>query len=434
MLVIGGTDERERSRSPFFRGWRVVGGAFIVLMVGFGAIYAYAAFSEVLRTEFGASRTAVSMIFALSSFTCFGMSAISGPLADRIGPRILGVIGMAAVGVGLAATGWARSLVEICAIHALLIGAGVGCAYVPAIAAVQRWFVRRRGLASGIAACGIGLGTLVVPPAAEQLIDAAGWRGAFGMLGLIAAVLGIGGALLLDAAPERHGLHPDGDASPSPRAGGRPVADASVAEVLRTRDFWRLYAGAFLVSITMALPFAHLVAFGLDLGLSRNEAVSLICLIGLGSLAGRFGFGALADAVGRHATFTLCCAGLAATSVLWWAATGLATLSVFALAFGALNGGFVALLPAFLADRFGARSASGIIGLLYTGRGLATLIGPALAGAAFDGLGGYAVAILASGGLCAAGAIVVAGIGSPRRVRLRRSEAATVTYRARFIF
>ena len=89
---------------------------------------------------------------------------ISGPLADRWGARRFAVLGMILVAIGLALASVARSLIEVYAAYSLGVGVGIGCAYVPAVAAVQRWFVRRRGFASGLAVSGIGVGTLVAPP------------------------------------------------------------------------------------------------------------------------------------------------------------------------------------------------------------------------------------------------------------------------------
>ncbi len=89
----------------------------------------------------------------------------------------------------------ARSLPEVYAAYGFGVGLGVGCAYVPAIGAVQRWFVRRRGFASGLAVSGIGVGTLVMPPLASFLIGNLGWRGAYLTLGTLAAILGGGLAL-----------------------------------------------------------------------------------------------------------------------------------------------------------------------------------------------------------------------------------------------
>ena len=81
----------------------------------------------------------------------------------------------------------------------------------PAIGAVQRWFVRRRGFASGIAVSGIGVGTLVMPPLASLLIETLGWRGAYLTLGAFAAIVGGGMALLIENNPRDRGLGPDGE-------------------------------------------------------------------------------------------------------------------------------------------------------------------------------------------------------------------------------
>jgi OFA family oxalate/formate antiporter-like MFS transporter len=157
-----------------FYGWFVVLAAFAVTFVGFGCAYTFSAFVEALQRDFDASRGSVSLVFSLAGFLYFGLGILSGPLADRVGSRGLAVAGMILTGLGLAAASVARSLPEVYAAYGLGVGLGVGCAYVPAIGAVQRWFVRRRGFASGIAVSGIGVGTLVMPPLASLLIDSLG--------------------------------------------------------------------------------------------------------------------------------------------------------------------------------------------------------------------------------------------------------------------
>ena len=77
--------------------------------------------------------------------------AISGPLADRIGPRRVALGGVACMVLGLALASQARSLWQIYLAYGVGVGIGVGFTYVPAIGAVQGWFGRRRGLASGLA-------------------------------------------------------------------------------------------------------------------------------------------------------------------------------------------------------------------------------------------------------------------------------------------
>ena len=148
------------SNARIFYGWFVVLAAFAVTFFGFGSAYTFSAFVEPLQRDFGASRGSVSLVFSLAGFLYFGLGIVSGPLADRFGSRRLAVAGMILTGLGLAAASAARSLLEVYAAYGLGVGLGVGCAYVPAIGAVQRWFVRRRGFASGLAVSGIGVGTL----------------------------------------------------------------------------------------------------------------------------------------------------------------------------------------------------------------------------------------------------------------------------------
>src|SRR6202000_3161529 len=172
--------------------------AFAVTLVGFGSAYTFSAFLEQLERDFGASRGSVSLVFSLAGFLYFGLGIISGPLADRFGARRIVVTGMVLLGVGLALASLARSLFEGYAAYNLGVGLGVGCAYVPAIGAVQRWFVRRRGFASGLAVSGIGVGTLVMPPLASLLIGRFGWRAAYLALGVLALVIGGGMALFIE--------------------------------------------------------------------------------------------------------------------------------------------------------------------------------------------------------------------------------------------
>ncbi|WP_333903789.1 MFS transporter, partial [Achromobacter insolitus] len=158
-----------------FQGWRVVAAAFLITLLGFGSAYSFSAFLDALQRDFSASRGAVSLVFSVAGFLYFGFGVISGPLADRYGSRRMAWLGMLLVALGLALASAAQNLTQIYLAYGLGVGLGVGCAYVPVIGAVQRWFLRRRGLASGLAVSGIGVGTLLVPPLAAELIGLWGW-------------------------------------------------------------------------------------------------------------------------------------------------------------------------------------------------------------------------------------------------------------------
>ena len=370
-------------RPSIFRGWFVVASAFAVTFVGFGCAYTFSAFLESLQRDFGASRGSVSLVFSLAGFLYFGLGIVSGPLADRFGSRSLAVTGMLLVGLGLAAASAARSLVEVYAAYGLGVGLGVGTAYVPAIGAVQRWFIRRRGFASGLAVSGIGVGTLVMPPLATLLIDMLGWRGAYLALGSLAAVIGGGMALLLENDPRSRGLGPDGD-PPQPGAASMPAQGASVRAAIRSPRFIALYAACLICSFGVFVPFVHLVPYAGDHGVAATSAVLLLGVIGVGSTAGRFFLGGLADRLGRQTTLLLMFIGMAVALVIWLISTSVWPLAAFAFVYGVFYGGWVAVLPAVVMDYFGGRNVGGIIGILYTSVAFGTLIGPSAAGFAFD--------------------------------------------------
>ena len=394
-----------------FRGWLVVAGAFAVTFVGFGSAYTFSAFVGSLQQEFGASRGSVSLVFSLAGFLYFALGIVSGPLADRWGSRRLAIVGMVLTGTGLAAASTARSLVEVYLAYGLGVGLGVGCSYVPAVGAVQRWFVRRRGLASGLAVSGIGVGTLVMPPLAAFFIDRLGWRTAYLVLGGLAVVVGVGMAMMIANDPRDRGLLPDGAPRRTSVRAAAPPAGASLREAIRSRRFIGLYAACLACSFGLFVPFVHLVPYALDHGIPQASAVLLLSMIGIGSTAGRFLLGGLADWMGRRQALLAMFLGMALALLVWAGSTGLLLLAAFAFVYGVFYGGFVALLPALVMDYFGGRNVSGIIGVLYTSVAFGTLIGPSAAGFAFDLSHSYALPILASAAanLLAAGLVAATG-------------------------
>lgn len=386
-----------RSTPRLFYGWTVVAAAFAITFVGFGSAYTFSAFVPSLQHAFGASRGAVSLVFSLAGFLYFALGVVSGPLADRWGARSLAMLGMVLVGAGLAFASVARTIFEVYVAYGLGVGLGVGCAYVPAIGAVQRWFVKRRGFASGIAVSGIGVGTLVMPPLASWLIDIAGWRGAYLVLGGLAAVIGMGMSWFIADDPRERGTGPDG----IPLAMGEPSlvrAGASVGEAIRSRQFAGLYAACLICSFGVFVPFVHLVPYALDHHVDPSAAVLLLGAIGVGSTLGRFFLGSLADRVGRQFFLLMMFAGMAAALATWAMATSWWPLAVFALLFGLFYGGWVAILPAVVMDYFGGRNVGSIIGILYTSVAIGTLVGPSAAGFIFDMRHSYTLPILASVG------------------------------------
>jgi MFS family permease len=319
---------------------------------------------------------------------------------------------MLLVGLGLAAAGFARTLMQVYVAYGLGVNLNIGFAYVPVLGAVQRWFVKRRAFASGLAVSGIGVGTLLMPPLVAWCIETSGWRNAYFILGALAAVIGGGMALLIEDHPRRRGLGPDGTLAQS-AASSQTHAGIPLRTAVRSRTFIALYAATGICSFGVFVPFVHLVPYALDHRVAPAAAALLLSAIGVGSTGGRFLLGGLADRMGRTRTLCAMILGMGTTLALWAGCTSLWTLAAFATAYGVFYGAWVAVMPSVAADHFGALNISGVIGALFTSVAFGTLIGPSAAGYIYDASGSYTLPILAAAGANVLAALIIATIPAP---------------------
>jgi MFS family permease len=173
------------------KAWVIVWATFVCLALIFGVSYSFAAFFENFSKEFSAQRADVSWIFGLCGLVYFVLGALGGLLADRWGPKIVCMTGMALISAGLFWTSFAQSLSSIYISYGVLVGLGIAFVYTPSIASVQPWFTKHRGLASGVASSGVGAGTLLVPLAVSYLLMTVTWREALQIMALGVFVLGV---------------------------------------------------------------------------------------------------------------------------------------------------------------------------------------------------------------------------------------------------
>ncbi len=291
---------------------------------------------------------------------------------DRYGPRRVLLAGGIALGAGLAATSQAGELWIGLVTYGLGVGIGVACAYVPMVAVVSGWFERRRTLAIGVAVTGIGLGTLTVAPLAAALIDEVGWRNTHLLLGVAGAAVLVICALVVTRPPVQPG----------------PAA-LTLGEAVRNRDYRRLYVASGLLCVPLFVPFVHLPGYAEQAGADRVAAAALVGVIGAASTAGRLVLGVVAARTGALRAFRWCFLTMGASFALWGLDGGYGMLVVFAVVLGIGYGGFVAIGPAVVAERFGTTRLGGLLGVLYTSAGIGSAVGAPLAGAAVDATGSY---------------------------------------------
>jgi len=294
-----------------FYGWYVAGGAALALFVENGIISSFGAFATPLSQHFNASRASTSGLFAVMSCLALSFGIVAGPIADQVGPRLLVLTGGLLIGSGLLVASRAEAFWQVYGAYAVGVGVGAACIVVPATEAVEHWFVRRRALASGLAASGVGAGTLVMPPLAAALLRDASWRSVFLLFGILAAVGIVVAARLITSSPMARGLRPDGDEEAAAESYD-PEAGMTLWEALATRRFRLLWAALLIGGFGSFVPFAHLIPDAESHGMHPVVASGMLSLIGVGGLLSRVLVGVTADRIGRRRSLVLASAGAAA--------------------------------------------------------------------------------------------------------------------------
>jgi len=359
-----------------------------VLFVAYGAQYSFGVFFSALLEEFGWSRASLAGAFSLyaAAYCVFGFPA--GRLTDRWGPRVVIAFGGLFLGAALAGMALVTRLWQPYVLYGLVAALGMGTAYVPCNSTVVKWFVARRGLAVGIASAGGSMGTFVLPPVAQLLVTAAGWRTAY-------VVFGVGVFLVLNLTarvmrrdPESMGLHPDGVSGP-PVAIDEAETPWPLVRAVRSRAFWLLGATFTATWIPVFIPLVHLVPFTRDLGYSPLVAASSVSALGVGAVVGRLVMGAVSDRIGRRPAVGMAMALQAIAFLGFLAAYELPMLFGTAFVFGYSYGAISTLFPAIVGDFFGRRQAGALVGFLFAFAGAMAGWGPLIAGAIYDATRSY---------------------------------------------
>jgi MFS family permease len=332
-----------------------------------------------MAAEFGTRRSATSAVFSITVLVWCVLGPVTGHLSDRFGPRIVVATGAVGMGVGLALTSMIDRLWLGYLSYGLGVGVGVACAYVPMVAVIGGWFLRRRNTALGIAVAGIGFGTVCGAPIAAALIAHLGWRVTYLVFAIASTAILLGCAWIVERPP----VHVT-------------VSRVQLRDALRSPAFGFLYASSVTVSIVIFVPFVYLPSFAHDHGASEFASAALVGIIGASSVAGRMGLGSMADRAGVVRLYQASFLVLALSYGLWLVAASYPMMVVFAIVMGAGYGGYVALSPAVVAHLFGTQRMGTMLGALYTSGGIGAMVGPPIVGVIIDRTGSYRVAIAAA--------------------------------------
>ena len=382
----------------FHYGWVVVAAGALMGCVAIGSVFSLAVFLQPMSEATGWSRTGVSSAMTIVFLTMGVASFGWGALTDRFGPRIIMLSGGVLLGLGLALSSRATSLIEFQLIYGILVGGAACAVFIPTMANVTGWFERRRSLAVSLVSAGMGMAPMTVSPFASWLITNYDWRIAQLTIAVVAWVLLIPTAFLVRRAP----AVPD-ESERVVAAPGVTIAaadpDMTAGQALRSPQFWVLSLTYFCCCATHAGPIFHTVSYAIACGLPMMAAVTIYSVEGLAGLGGRIVFGLAGDRFGAKRVLVIGLLAQALGAGAYFFVRQLGEFYAVAVVFGLIYGGIMPLYAVIAREYFPMRIIGTIIGAsaIFSSGGMA--LGPAIGGWIYDTTGSYGWLYIASFGI-----------------------------------
>ncbi len=404
--------ETAPKRPRIFYGWWLVGLSLVLTGMTSGAIWgSVGVWLKTMELHFSWSRTQMTGAFSMAQLEGSIVGPLAGYFVDRLGPRLMVLFGAVVVGLGFILLSRTTNLPVFYVAFALfMLGASTGT-WLPTMAAVSRWFDRRRATAVAIAAEGnYGGGLLLVPVLAWAVSPGSyGWQVTALGIGVVFLAIAVPAARVMRNRPDEYGEVPDGQPAPAPTpsptgsaavpggTGGPPppgVIDFTAAQAMRTRAFWLITFGHAIASMVNQTLSVHLVPLLTDQGLSLQAGANIWAVIMGAAMASSLVAGYIGDRMPKHL-------GLFVFVAIQSAGFGMAIIIeniplavLMAIIYGIGFGGRNPLAVAIRADYFGQRAFATITGLSMAPMFFLQLVAPLFAAAMFDWQGSYTIAFV----------------------------------------
>lgn len=379
MSVLPARREGELVRGLTLGRWGVLVALVVSMMAIANLQYAWTLFTDHLTDHLGASLAAVQFAFTSFIFTETWLVPFEGWLVDRVGPRIIMMVGAVLIGIAWVGAGLAGSVYVLWFFYAVG-GVGAGAIYGSCVGTALKWFPDHRGLCAGLVAGGYGAGTAATIIPISHMIDSAGYQSTFIVWGIIQGVVVLVAAFAVARPPA--GWQPAGWAEKEAKIRTRvrmSTRDFSWRETLRQPPFWAMYLVMTLMAFTGLVMTAQLKPIGKDYGMDNGvlafgtSALVLAVLVDriLNGVCRPF-WGWVSDHIGREVALTSAFTFQTVIIIAWIATITHPVAFVFLTALAFFSWGEIySLFPATCGDLFGRANATTNYGMLYTSKGMA---------------------------------------------------------------
>lgn len=354
-------------------GWVVAVSCFFVQFLVFGTVFSFGVYYPVYISAFHGTQASVAWIGSIGGFIMSTFGTVSGSLADRYGnDKIVGV-GSLFIGLGMFLASFCSEMWQMYLTQGVITGIGYSLSFIPSISVVGQWFTEHRGLAVGIAVAGGGLGQFIISMITGSLLASYGWRttirimALINFIGLMAASFGVKRLLPCTSS----------------------IRSAVSFELLNDSNVRFLCLTMLGNSLAMFMPYSVLPIYCQQQGLSTNQSVFILSIVGIASAVGRFSSGFAADYLGKIPMMQLASFVTGISTFSWMACKNFSSLLSYAIIFGFFGGGVISLVPSVAAEVAGVKQMGAVIGLVYTLTGVGILLSAPISGFLHDAYGNY---------------------------------------------
>ena len=404
--------------------WFLLGASLIAMIMIANLQYSWTLFVPPLQKGTGWKLSDIQFAFTLFIIFQTWVQPFDGWLIDRLGPR--GFVTAAGIlcGFGWAGMGYADSLPMLYGLYCLA-GTGAAFVYSGAVGSALKWFKERRGLASGIMTAGFGGGTALFIPFIQSSIRGNGYRATFVATGILQGIV-----IAVVAQFLRHPAAAPAPAKVESKAAVTAEKDDkkqfTTPEVLRTPQFYVMYVAFVLMATGGLLVTANAGSMAKSWGFSITLAATLSPLA---NGAARIFWGWASDRLGRENTMmltfvlqSLCLVAVATLgqiSTAWFVATLIAVYFTW--------GQIYSLFPSSSADYFGTKHATSNYAVLYTAKGVASIIGAYVAALVYERSGGWAIGFYGSAVMALLAAVLAYGLRTSQATARAKAAKLPVT-------
>lgn len=374
----------------------------IITQFALGSVYTWSLFNSQLADKLSVPVSRVAFSFGILSLSLAIASSLSGKLQERFGVRKVTICAGLLLGASLTLTAYASNLILLYIFAGLLVGFADGTGYLMTLSNCVKLFPERKGLVSACAIGAYGLGSLGFKYINMYFLTNSGLENTFSTWGLIAMVMVIIGGLMMKDAPKQ---------APQQTAAATPVRDYTLAEAVKSSQFWMLA----LVFLTVCMSGLYVIGVAKDIGESYVHlpvaiAASSVALIAVANLSGRLVLGVLSDRVSCIKVIAIalfiCLAGV---SALLFAEQSMFSFYFAVVCIAFSFGGTITVYPSLISDFFGLNNLTKNYGLIYLGFGLGSIIGSIVASV----FGGFAATFYLMLGLLVISLIITLTIKLP---------------------